>query len=110
MGAGDTDRAKSEGEEASDGDRELGGGDQCGRSMSDYPGDGGERLDGREAEGIEHLQREAEVGAPSLILIPVFWHAAGNRRFWGLNGPLLPQDPPEKVGGEAPHLFQWVLR
>ncbi len=32
-------------------------------------------------------------------------------RFWGgLNGPLLRQNPLEKVGGEAPHLFQWVLR
>ena len=29
--------------------------------------------------------------------------------FWGLNGPLLPQNPLEKVGGEAPHFFQWVL-
>jgi hypothetical protein len=27
-----------------------------------------------------------------------------------LNGPLLPQNPLQKVGGEAPHLFQWVLR
>ena len=30
--------------------------------------------------------------------------------FEGLNGPLLPQNPPEKVGGFAPHRFQWVLR
>ncbi len=29
---------------------------------------------------------------------------------WGLNGPLLPQNPLEKLGGFAPHLFQWVLR
>ncbi len=28
----------------------------------------------------------------------------------GLNGPLLPQSPLEKVGGEAPHLSQWGLR
>ncbi len=28
----------------------------------------------------------------------------------GRSGPLLPQSPPEKVGGEAPHLFQWVLQ
>ncbi len=27
--------------------------------------------------------------------------------FWGVNGPLLQQNPLEKVGGEAPH---WVLR
>ena len=27
----------------------------------------------------------------------------------GLNGPFLPQNPLEKVGGFAPHLFQWVL-
>ena len=26
----------------------------------------------------------------------------------GLNGPLLPQNTLEKVGGEAPRLFQWV--
>jgi hypothetical protein len=26
------------------------------------------------------------------------------------NGPLLPQSPLEKVGCEAPHPFQWVLR
>ncbi len=30
--------------------------------------------------------------------------------FGGLSGSLLPQHPLEKVGGEAPHLFQWVLR
>jgi hypothetical protein len=30
--------------------------------------------------------------------------------FGGLTDPLLPQNPLEKVGGEAPHLFQWVLR
>ncbi len=30
--------------------------------------------------------------------------------FGGLSGPRLPQNPLEKVGGEAPHLFQWVLR
>ncbi len=30
--------------------------------------------------------------------------------FGGLNGPVLPQNPLEKVGGLAPHLFQWVLR
>ncbi len=29
--------------------------------------------------------------------------------FAGLNGPLLQQNPLEKVGGQAPHLFQWVL-
>ncbi len=28
----------------------------------------------------------------------------------GLNRPLLPHNPLEKVGGVAPHLFQWVLR
>ncbi len=28
----------------------------------------------------------------------------------GLNGPLLPKKTLEKVGGFAPHLFQWVLR
>jgi hypothetical protein len=28
----------------------------------------------------------------------------------GLNGPLPPQKPLGKVGGEAPHLEQWVLR
>ncbi len=28
----------------------------------------------------------------------------------GLHGPLLPQDPLEKVGAEAPQLFQWDLR
>ena len=30
--------------------------------------------------------------------------------FCDLNGPVLPQNPLEKVGGFAPHLFQWVLR
>ncbi len=30
--------------------------------------------------------------------------------FQGVNGPLLPQSPLEKVGGFAPQLFQWVLR
>ena len=30
--------------------------------------------------------------------------------FRGLNGPLLPQNPLEKVGGFAPHLLQWVWR
>ncbi len=30
--------------------------------------------------------------------------------FGGLNGPLLLQNPLEKVGGEAPYLFPWVLR
>ncbi len=30
--------------------------------------------------------------------------------FGGLNGPLLPQNPLEKVGGFPPHLFQCVLR
>ncbi len=30
--------------------------------------------------------------------------------FWGLNGRLLPQNPLEKVGSFAPHLFQWALR
>ncbi len=30
--------------------------------------------------------------------------------FGVLNGPLLPQSRLERVGGEAPHLFQWVLR
>ncbi len=30
--------------------------------------------------------------------------------FGGLNGPLLPQNPLEKVGRFAPHLFQLVLR
>ncbi len=30
---------------------------------------------------------------------------------WGrLNGPHLPQNPLEKVGGFDPHLFQWILR
>ncbi len=29
--------------------------------------------------------------------------------FGGLHGPLLPQNPMEKVRGEAPCLFQWVL-
>ncbi len=29
---------------------------------------------------------------------------------WGLSGPLLPQNPLEKVGGEAPHFSQWVLQ
>ncbi len=28
----------------------------------------------------------------------------------GVNGLPLPQNPMEKVEGEAPHLFQWVLR
>ncbi len=28
---------------------------------------------------------------------------------WGLNGHLLPQNPLEKVGGFAPHLFEWVF-
>ena len=28
----------------------------------------------------------------------------------GLNGLLLPQNPLEKVGGEAPHIFQLALR
>ncbi len=27
-----------------------------------------------------------------------------------INGPLLPKKQLEKVGGEAPLLFQWVLR
>ncbi len=30
--------------------------------------------------------------------------------FGGLNSPLLPQNSLEKMGGFAPHLFQWVLR
>ncbi len=30
--------------------------------------------------------------------------------FGGLNGLLLPPNPLEKVGGEAPNLFQYVLR
>jgi hypothetical protein len=30
--------------------------------------------------------------------------------FGDLNGPLLLQNPLEKVGGEAPYLFQWILR
>ncbi len=50
------------------------------------------------------------VGAPRLILIPGFWPGAGKRRILGSNGPLQPQDPLAKVGGEAPHLFQWVLQ
>jgi hypothetical protein len=29
--------------------------------------------------------------------------------FWG-SGPVRPQNPLGMVGGEAPHLFQWVLR
>ncbi len=28
----------------------------------------------------------------------------------GLNGPLVPENPLEKVGGEAPYLFQWAWR
>jgi hypothetical protein len=28
----------------------------------------------------------------------------------GTSGPLLPQNPLGKVGGEAPRLFQWVFR
>ncbi len=30
--------------------------------------------------------------------------------FWGLNGPLLPQNALERAGGFATHLSQWVLR
>ena len=30
--------------------------------------------------------------------------------FAGLSGPLLPQNPMEKVGGFAPYFFQWDLR
>ncbi len=29
---------------------------------------------------------------------------------WGLDGPLPPQNPLEKVRGEARRLFQWALR
>ncbi len=30
--------------------------------------------------------------------------------FGGLNGPILPQNLVEKVGGEAANLFQWFVR
>ncbi len=33
-----------------------------------------------------------------------------NSSIFGLIGPRLPKNPLEKVGVEAPHLFQWVLR
>ncbi len=37
----------------------------------------------------QSVQFWATLGAPRLILIPGFWPGAGNRRFRGLNGPLL---------------------
>ncbi len=75
------------------------------------------RLDGRGDSGGR--------GPPPLlprIAVPLVLRNIGHLRlrngasgpeiddFWGPNGPLLPQNPSEKVGGFHPTLLQWVLR
>ncbi len=47
--------------------------------------------------------------APKLIIIPRGLAGQEIVDLGNLNGPLLLRNPLEKVGGFAPHLFQWVL-
>ncbi len=89
---------------------------------------------------IEHSELRNSMGSRSVVLAKLFFGGMGHRGqttthfqettwpknhfwihlsnrasgpespVWGSERLLLPQNTLEKVGGEAPHLFQWALR
>ena len=71
----------------------------------------GHRQPGSQSELEISPHGGASCKARQVRIISCFWPQPDprNRRFWGSGRPLRPPNPSEKLRGDAPHLFRWVL-